>query len=330
METAHVRNLTDMNASLSESPQTGLEGVWAHIAVLSVLTIAILSLNVCVIHAIMKNKHLRTGSNSLIVSLAVADICIALFVIPGHISRNFSERYMGNILCVFCSYSSSVSMAAAAFSLCAISLVRVRAVAYPLKPKFSKRDAGFVIVPLWLVALVYGLRGGLTFSLRDVTLLNGVNRTICTMNSADVVNEGVAAVELVVIFILPAIVVCVSYAVILYLISQHNRRMNGGDENKVIINRTNNTGVKAVRVSILMVSIFVVCHLPTNVVMMYVSSGVELFPQIAILVRAFYIIAFINSVLNPICYGFFNPNIRRGLYKACSACCCCRRINTRQ
>lgn len=321
-----VQNSTGRDESLPKPPQTGPSpDVWAHIALLSVLTVVILCLNICVILAILKNRHLQTGSNSLIVSLSAADICIALFVIPGHISRNFSERYMGNVLCIFCSYSSSVSMAAAVFSLCAISLVRVRAVAFPLKPKFSKRQAGFVIAPLWLVALVYGLRGGLTYSLRDVTLQGGIHRTICTMNAADAVNEGVAAVELVVIFILPAIVVCVSYATILCLVSQHNTRMMDGNENNVIINRTNKTGLKAVRVSILMVSIFVVCHLPTNVLMMYVSGGHKLIPQIPVLVRAFYILVFLNSVLNPICYGFFHPNIRRGVCKVCSCCCCYRR-----
>ncbi len=52
------------------------------IGIMSVCLVLSWCSNVCIVIVVLKNKRLRTATNLLISNLAVADICMAMFIIP--------------------------------------------------------------------------------------------------------------------------------------------------------------------------------------------------------------------------------------------------------
>lgn len=310
------------------SPEAGLPfGDRFYIGILSVLLVLILTLNGFVLATLAKHRPLRTGVNLPILSLALADMCIALFVIPGQISGRFSEEYLGNILCMGCSYASFTSMAAAVFSLSVISLARLKTVAYPLKPKPTFRQAAIVLTILWLGALVYGLRGALTFSLTEIVMETAdgklVPRVICGVGPMNLTQNWVlAGLDFFIIFFIPSLIVSVSYIALLVSLSKHAAQTNLQEMNTNNNNsnhHSNKTNRKAVRMSIFIISVFLLCHLPEHAIRVYMSRDTKLIPESINLMLAFNIIVLLNSVLNPVFYGFMNPKVREGFPAICGA-----------
>ncbi|XP_059096643.1 D(2) dopamine receptor A-like [Tigriopus californicus] len=118
--------------------------------------------NVMVILSVTTEKALQTSTNYLIVSLAVADLLVALLVMPwaiyvlvhGHWTLPFlaCDLYIG--MDVICSTASI-------FNLVAISIDRYEAVTQPLKycQKQQTNDHGMVIkaiVAIWIVSISLG------------------------------------------------------------------------------------------------------------------------------------------------------------------------------
>ncbi|XP_052797706.1 octopamine receptor-like [Mya arenaria] len=121
--------------------------------ILAILTVAG---NIFVIHAVFTNRALRIVPNFFIVSLAVADLLVAILVMPFHISTNITGAWIyGGVLCQIWLTSDVFLCTASILNLCIIALDRYWAIHDPIRYA-QKRTVKRVLV---MIAISWTLSG---------------------------------------------------------------------------------------------------------------------------------------------------------------------------
>lgn len=121
---------------------------------LSVVIVVTVVGNTLVILAVLTTRRLRTVTNCFVMSLAVADWLVGIFVMPPAVAyRLMGVWELGWILCDIWVSLDILLCTASILSLCAISVDRYLAVTQPLsysRKRRSKRLAFSMILVVWL------------------------------------------------------------------------------------------------------------------------------------------------------------------------------------
>ncbi|XP_006820091.1 dopamine receptor 2-like [Saccoglossus kowalevskii] len=124
---------------------------------LSILAILTVVSNTIVVVAIARIRSLRTITNSLIVSLAIADLIMGLITMPLAIVNDIAggQWYLGHIACDFWMATEILSGTASIMNLSMISLERYIAIQYPLTHRWfmSSQTAAGMIAFAWIIPL---------------------------------------------------------------------------------------------------------------------------------------------------------------------------------
>ncbi|XP_036136995.1 D(4) dopamine receptor [Molossus molossus] len=306
---------------------------------------AVLAGNSLVCVSVAAERALQTPTNYFIVSLAAADLLLALLVLPLFV---YSEVQGGvwllsRGLCDALMAMDVMLCTASIFNLCAISVDRFVAVAVPLRYNRQSRRQLLLIGATWLLAAAVA-----------VPVLCGLNDTrgrdpaVCRLENRDyVVYSSVCS------FFLPCPLMLLLYwatfrglrrweaARRTKLHGRGPRRPSGpgppppaaaappeaipaGPPPQARRRRAKITGRerKAMRVLPVVVGAFLVCWTPFFVV--HITRA--LCPACAVpprLVSAVTWLGYLNSALNPLIYTVFNAEFRSVFRKAPRLCCCC-------
>lgn len=122
---------------------------------MSLIILEIIAGNLLVITSVLTQRHMRTPSNVLIVSLAVTDLAVGVFILPFNVADMILGWRWGNILCRLWLTSDVLLSSSSVLHICAIAVDRFRSVNEGIAYVQSRtiRMALVVCGMLWLIAL---------------------------------------------------------------------------------------------------------------------------------------------------------------------------------
>ena len=157
--TVTITNTTTANVS-SPAGDTRTEEIMRYFIVVCLAIIIIISIagNCLVCIAFKVNKHLRTVSNSFILSLAVSDLITTIFVMPWDLEIILKKGSWshGKILCQFYTTVYLVSAPASTLNLLAVSIDRFRLIRDPFayQRQTTPFRASIIITFIWVYSSV--------------------------------------------------------------------------------------------------------------------------------------------------------------------------------
>ncbi|XP_009303914.4 trace amine-associated receptor 13c-like [Danio rerio] len=258
-------------------------------------------LNLLVIISISHFKKLHTPTNMIILSLAVNDLLIGLFVMPVEAVRLIDKCwYFGDTFCGFTLILIGVIPSASLSNLVLIAVDRYAAVCYPLlyPQKISMTNTLMSICLSWVYYFAY------------ITALVIYNRYLDTSHRTDecygectiMMSFSWIITDLFMCFIFPCTIMITLYLRIFYVVHQQvkvmNSLMKGGKcVTEGLVKRKSES--KAALTLGIIVSVYLLCWIPYYICSLTVISSTA----INVLIWA----VFANSGVNPLVYALFYP-----------------------
>ncbi|XP_041032699.1 D(2) dopamine receptor-like [Carcharodon carcharias] len=203
----------------------GTGGQWRHpynyyAALLSLLIVVVVFGNVLVCMAVSRERALQTTTNYLIVSLAVADLLVAMLVMPWVVYLEVvGEWRFSWVHCDIFVTLDVMLCTASILNLCAISIDRYTAVAMPMLYNThysSKRRVTLMITMVWVLS--FAISCPLLFGLKNHP--DKRDETICA-----IMNPSFVLYSSIVSFYVPFIVTLLVYVQIYAMLRRRRKRV---------------------------------------------------------------------------------------------------------
>lgn len=267
----------------------------------STLSFIITCGNLLVIFSIIYFKQLHSPTNFLMVSLAVADLFVGLFLLPFSItifmSSNVSSQdflcKLRNSLDIFlCSTSIS--------SLCCIAVDRYYAVCQPLsyRSKINVRVIGIMILVSWSVAAFTGI----VFTFRAPNKQEENERCALFQNKAQ---NTVVVGAVFCLFGIPSILMVAIYLKILVVAQRQARSIVNTSKSGANVNKMER---KATKTLAIVMGVFLVSWTPFFLCVSFYPVSKYSIPLHVIQLSKW--LGWSNSMYNPCVYAFFYKHFR--------------------
>ncbi|XP_056419584.1 trace amine-associated receptor 2-like [Hyla sarda] len=269
--------------------------------------------NLGIIISISHFVQLHSPTNYLILSLAITDLCLGIFIMPYSMVRTVENCwYFGNIFCkIHYGFDLTLSVISI-FHLCIIAIDRFYAVCQPLY--YPIRITGPVIKRLvflcWSIAMIFSL--GVVVSNSHVSGLEGYDILVTCFHVCPITfNKLWSLVLFFICFFIPASIMVGIYIKIFLVSLKHRRNIKRNilaETSQSIFKKREHQAAK--KLAILM-GVFLTCWLP-----LFVTFLVDPFINYStptVIFEVFNWFSYINSTCNPILYGFLYPWFRKAL-----------------
>lgn len=275
--------------------------------------------NLLVIVVIWQRRMMSRSTDTLISSLAVADFCTSIFILPLPTAVTIPSSILGELYCrfIFTSYFFWLSVGSSIYTLTLISLERLIAVKYPIEfSRFaSRRHTSLAIVTVWAAVMITDLFLILTCS------VDGTRHTCVVRFSSSAGQYTVGILIFMVYFVVPTTIMLLAQAVTAYILHKNSKRFRGGNDRKDRSNPSYNLLIaknRVLKMLFMVVMLFIICWGPNNIAYFLYNVGVispgYLYGDTNHILT---LLAFYNSCLNPIVYTVRHPKFRaaiRGLF----------------
>ncbi|XP_038558375.1 neuropeptide FF receptor 1 like 2 [Micropterus salmoides] len=306
--------------------------------------------NILVCLIVLENRRMRTVTNLFIFNLAISDLLVGIFCIPTTLVDNLITGWpFSNTVCKMSGFVQGVSVSASVFTLVAIAVERFRCIVYPLQPKPTVLVAKAAILLIWVLAVVIMCPAAMALTVEKVPFHYMVcdddfNHTFplytCYENFANPQMRKVyTAVLFAHIYLVPLTVITLMYGSIgVKLCSSVVRNREPQLANATVQVGGRRAGqpmisqkkIKVIKMLILVALLFMLSWLPLWTLMMMTDyAGLDR-DQLDLLTSYIFPfahwLAFSNSSINPIIYGYYNENFKRGFQAVCKSrpFCCLR------
>ncbi|KAM9495230.1 trace amine-associated receptor 13c-like [Clarias gariepinus] len=263
--------------------------------------------NLLIIISILNFNQLHTPTNMLVLSLAVSDFLVGIFLMPVMLIWTIEScwifgRYFCSIYWLF-----SGLLIISSYTIAQIAVDRYLALSNPFLYMniVSVRITCVVIVFNWCLSLLYNIA---------VLYFNGnfQSSVLCPGECFLFLNEVWSVIDLVLSFIFPLSVIIILYTRVFVIAKKHAtaiRELNNHTRTKTqkITSHSMKSERKAAKVLGILVSVFLVCLLPYFIYSLLVNVielQLETFRNVLIMFH-------FNSTINPFIYALFYPWFRR-------------------
>ncbi|KAG3294641.1 melatonin receptor type 1A [Ictidomys tridecemlineatus] len=260
--------------------------------------------NLLVILSVYRNKKLRNAGNIFVVSLAVADLVVAIYPYPLVLTSIFNNGWnLGSLHCQISGFLMGLSVIGSIFNITGIAINRYCYICHSLKydKLYSNKNSLCYVFLIWMLTLV-----AIVPNLRTETLQYDPRIYSCTFSQS--VSSAYTIAVVVFHFIVPMVIVIFCYLRIWILVLQVRRRVKSDNKPKLKPQDFRNF----VTMFVVFV-LFAICWAPLNFIGLVVATDpASMVPRIPEwLFVASYYMAYFNSCLNAIIYGLLNQNFRK-------------------
>nr|XP_046229995.1 trace amine-associated receptor 1-like [Scatophagus argus] len=263
------------------------------------LSVLIMCGNLLLITSIVYFKQLHTPTNYLILSLAVADLLVGVFILPFSTILSVSSCfYLQELLCKLRGSFDMFLCTSSILNLCFISVDRYYAVCQPLryKAKINVRVIMIMILVSWTVPAL---------NVISIIILGvdqeQTNRGCVLFQNASL---NLAFSGTILAFYLPALIMSMIYLKILMVAQRQARSI----QNNISLGIKPGATVskmerKATKTLAIVMGIFLICWTPCFLCLTFNPLSGYTIPVAVI--AAFKWLGWSNSMLNPFVYAFF-------------------------
>ncbi|XP_019867648.1 octopamine receptor beta-2R [Aethina tumida] len=366
-----MSNIT-VNVTNATSTEVLKEVEWTHILLLfvkatimgSIIIISIFG-NLLVIVSVMRHRKLRIITNYYVISLALADMLVAMFAMTFNFSvQIFDEWLFSDFMCDVWNSLDVYFSTASILHLCCISVDRYYAIVKPLKymQTMTKKVVALMILNTWtspaLLSFVPIFMGWYT------TEENLIYRKEHPETCEFVVNTTYALISSSISFWIPCTIMIFMYLAIFKEANKQEKEMYNRHGAAMLLHQNNTNGDmlsnsggssktltlheinqdlhhtptkernmikmkrehKAARTLGIIMGIFILCWLPFFLWYASVTICTTCYCP-PIVVSIVFWIGYFNSTLNPLIYAYFNRDFREAFKNTlqCAFCSLCRR-----
>ncbi|XP_012708466.2 neuropeptide FF receptor 2 isoform X2 [Fundulus heteroclitus] len=299
---------------------------------------------------VLRSRNMRTVTNLFILNLAISDLLVGIFCMPTTLVDNIITGWpFGSVVCKLSGMVQGISVSASVFTLVAIAVDRFRCIVYPFKQKLTIATSKLIIVIIWVLAVFIMCPSGVMLQVtqeQTVRIVLGTESETrpfywCRENwPSQEMRKVYTTVLFANIYLAPLSLIVIMYARIGFTLfkttlpparGSGSASLQGSGNNKQSVDGRQTITRKKKRVIMMLLVVallFILSWLPLWTLMMlsdYASLTERQHRVINIYVYPFaHWLAFFNSSMNPIIYGFFNENFRKGFqaafkFQLCSA-----------
>ncbi|XP_072806537.1 melatonin receptor type 1A [Vicugna pacos] len=279
-------------------------GLACALALILVVTIVVDVLgNLLVILAVCRNKKLRNAGNVFVVSLAIADLVVAVYPYPLVLTSILNNGWnLGYLHCQVSGFLMGLSVIGSIFNITGIAINRYCCICHSLRydQLFSTRNALCCVLLIWMLTLVAVLPNVCVGTLQ-------YDPRVYSCTFAQSVSSAYTITVVVFHFLLPIVIVSFCYLRIWVLVLQVRWRVRPDSKPRLKPQDFRNF----ITMFVVFV-LFAICWAPLNFIGLVVASDPAMVPRIPewLFVTSYYM-AYFNSCLNAIIYGLLNQNFRQ-------------------
>ncbi|XP_078367438.1 somatostatin receptor type 4-like [Oculina patagonica] len=219
--------------------------------------------NVFVIVTVCKDSKLHTPFNYLVVNLAISDMCVFFFSLPIVIFSECFSWPLGELACRFSRPLFFVFTGVSVATMVALSFERYKAVVKPFDLKLTHKMAKQATVVIWALSyILFGLPKSFFYELSTAKGILQCDPVFTKLTLLIVMKTWIFIWTL----ILPCTVVCWAYSRVMRKLRQDVHVIGDAFPSRDVTRSRAKRNTKLMRLLITMVTVYVVCYLPFNVV----------------------------------------------------------------